>query len=72
MNDGALIDGVVRIDDLWSRKPEEGVDRYKNDTNRITMNGASPLKVVIGADEKGRSDVSFPKRGEGSVVGLMD
>ena len=72
VNDGALIDGVVRIDDLWGGEAEEGIDGDKNDTNGIAVNGASPLKVVISADEKGRSDIPFPKGREGSIIGLMN
>ena len=72
MNDGALIDRMIRIDDLRGGKPEEGIDGNKDDTNGITVNGTSPLKVMICSDEEGRSNVSFPKRGERTVVGLMD
>ena len=72
MNDGTLIDRVVRVDDLRRVKPEEGIDGDKNNANGIGVNGASPLKVMIGADEKGRSNVTFPKGGEGAIIGLMD
>ena len=72
MNDGALIDRVVRVDNLWGGKPEEGIDGDKDDANGITMNGASPLKVMVGSDEEGRSDISFPEGGERTIIGLMD
>ena len=72
MNDGALIDRVVRIDDLWGRKSEEGIDGNEDDADGVIMNGTPPLKMVISANEEGGSDVSFPKRREGTIVGLMD
>ena len=72
MYDGALIDGVIRIDHLGRGESEEGVDGDENDANRIAVNGTSPLKVMVGADEKGGSNISFPERRKGSVVGLVD
>ena len=72
MNDGTLIDRVVRIDDLRGGEPEEGIDGDKNDTDGITMNGTSPLKVMICTDEEGGSNISLPKGREGSVIRLMD
>ena len=36
------------------------------------MNGASPLKVMVCADEEGWSNISFPKGREGSVIRLVD
>ena len=72
MYDGALIDGVVRIYDLWRGESEEGIDGNEDDTNGITVNRTSPLEVMISADEEGRSDVSFPERRKGSIVGLMN
>ena len=61
MYDGALIDGVVRIDYLGRGKPEEGVDGNEDDADGITMNGTPPLKVMIRSDEEGGSDITFPK-----------
>ena len=72
MHDGALIDGVVRINYLRGGKLEEGVYRDEDNANRITMNGTSPLKVMICSDKKGGLNVSFPKGGKGAVVGLMN
>ena len=72
MDDGALIDGVVRVDYLGRRESEEGIDGDKDNANGVTVNGTSPLKVMICADEKGGSDVSFPKRREGMIIGLMN
>ena len=72
MNNGALINGMVRIDDLWSRELKERVDGNKDYADGIIVNGTSPLKVVICGDGERGSDVAFPKRGEGTIVGLMD
>ena len=72
MYDGALVDGVVRVDYLGGGELEEGIDGNKDDANGITMNGTSPLKVMISANEEGGSDVSFPKRREGTIVGLVN
>ena len=72
MNDGALIDRMVRIDYLRGGEAEERIDGDENDANRVTMNGTSPLKVMICTKGEGRSDESFPERGEGAVIGLMD
>ena len=47
VNNGALINGVVRIDDLWSGETEERIDGNKNDADRIIMNGTSPLKIMV-------------------------
>ena len=72
MYDGALIDGVVRVYHLRGGEAEEGVDGDEDNANRITMNGTSPLKVMICSDEKGGSDISFPKGRERAIVGLMN
>ena len=72
MNDGALIDGVVRIYHLRGGEAEERIDGDEDNANRITMNGTPPLKVMICSDEEGGSDISFPKGGERAIVGLMD
>ena len=72
MNDGALINGVVKIDHLRSREAEEGIDGNEDDADGIIMNGAPPLEVMIRCDEKGGSDVSFPKGGKGTVIGLVN
>ena len=72
MNHGALIDGVVRVYYLRGGEAEEGIDGNENHANRITMNGTSPLKVMICSDEEGGSDISFPKGREGAIVGLMN
>ena len=47
MNDGTLIDGVVRIDDLRPRETKKGIDGNKDDTNGVVMNGAPPLEIVV-------------------------
>ena len=39
MNDGALVNGMIRVNYLRTRKPEEGVDGNKNDTNGVVVNG---------------------------------
>ena len=72
MYDGALIDGVVRVDYLGGGESEEGIDGNENNANGITMNGTSPLKVMIGAEKKGGSNISFPEGGEGTIIGLMN
>ena len=72
MDDGALIDGVVRIDNLRGGESKKGIDRDENDADGVTVNRASPLKVMICADEEGGSDMSFPEGREGAVVGLMN
>ena len=72
MHDGALIDGVVRIYDLWGRESEEGIDGNKDDANGITVNGTPPLKVVICAYEKGASNIPLPEGREGTVIGLVN
>ena len=72
MNDGALIDGVIRVYYLRGGEAEEGVNGNENHANGITMNGTSPLEVMIRCYEEGGSDISFPKGGEGAVVGLVD
>ena len=72
MYDGALIDGVVRIDDLRSGKAEERVNGNENDADGVVMNGASPLKIMICGEGERGSDEPFPKRGEGAVIWLMD
>ena len=71
MNDRALIDGVVRIDHLRGRKAEEGVDGNENNANRVVMNGASPLKMMICSDEERGSNISFPEGREWSVIRLV-
>ena len=72
MNDRALIDRMVRIDDLRRGESEEWVDGDEDDADGIAMNGTSPLKMMIGADEERWSNISFPKGGEGAIIGLMD
>ena len=72
MYDGALIDGVIRIDHLRGGEAEEGIDGNKDNANRITMNGTSPLKVMVCSDKEGWSNVSFPEGGEGAIVGLVN
>ena len=72
MYDGALINGVVRVDYLGRGESEEGIDGDKDNADGVTMNGTSPLKVMISTYEEGRSNVSFPERGEGTIVGLMN
>ena len=71
MYDGALIDGVVRVDYLRGGESKQGIDGDENDTDGVIMNGASPLKIMIHGEGKGGSDVSFPEGRERSVVGLM-
>ena len=72
MNDWALKDGMVRIDDLRSGESKKGIDGDEYDADGVTMNGASPLKVMISAEEERRSGVSFPKGREGAIVGLVN
>ena len=72
MNNGTLIDGVVRIDDLWSREAEERIDRNKDNTDWIIMNGTSPLKIMICSEGERRTNKSFPKRREGAIVRLVN
>ena len=72
MNDGALINGVIRIYNLRGGEAEEGIDGDEDDANGITVNGTPPLKVMIRCNEEGGSDISFPKGGKGAVVGLVD
>ena len=48
MNDGALINGVIRVYDLRSGEVEKGINGDEDDANGIVVNRASPLKVVIG------------------------
>ena len=72
MYDGALIDGVVRIDYLRGSEPKERVDGNEYDADWITMNGTPPLKVMIRSDEEGGSNISFPKRRKGAIIGLMN
>ena len=72
MDDGALIDGVVRINDLGAREAEEGIDGNKNDTDGIIVNGASPLKIMICSKGEGRMNKSFPKGREGAIIRLVD
>ena len=72
VNDGALINGVVRIYDLWSKETEERIDGDKDDTDGVMMNGTSPLEVVICCDGKGLSNKSFPEGRERTIVGLVN
>ena len=72
MDDGALINGVIRVDYLRRGEAEEGINGNEYDTNRITMNGTPPLKVMICSDEEGRLNISFPKGREGSIIGLVN
>ena len=50
MYDGALINGVVRVDHLGGGELEQGIYRNEDNANWVGMNGASPLKVMIGGD----------------------
>ena len=72
MDDGALINGVIRIYHLGGGKAKKGVDRDEDNADGILMTGASPLKMMIRSDEKRRSDVSFPEGGEGAIIRLMN
>ena len=72
MNDWALVNGVIRINHLGGGEAKEGIDGNEDDANWVIMNGASPLKMMISGDKKGGSNVSFPKRREGTIIGLMD
>ena len=72
MDDGALINGVIRIYHLGGGEAEKGIDRDEDNANGILMNGTSPLKVMIRSDEEWGSDISFPEGGEGAIVRLMD
>ena len=72
MDDGALINGVIRIYYLRGGEAKERIDGDENNADGILMNGAPPLKMMIRSDEEGGSDISFPERGEGTIIGLMD
>ena len=50
----------------------EGIDGEENDASRVEVTSASPLKVMFSSVEEGRTDETFPKCGEGSVIGLVD
>ena len=71
MYDGALINGVVRINHLRSGEAEERADGDEDNTNRVVMNGASPLEVVVRSDRERGPDISFPKGGEGHRLQLL-
>ena len=72
MYDGALIDGVVRVDYLWAGKVKKGIDGDENDADGVVMDGTPPLKVMVsGYGERG-VNVSFPEGRERSIIGLMD
>ena len=47
MNNGALVDGVVRVDHLRAREAEERVDGYENYADGVIVNGTPPLKIMI-------------------------
>ena len=72
MDDGALINGVIRIYHLGGREAKERIDGDEDDANGIRMNGASPLKMMIRSDEEWGSDISFPEGREGTIVRLVD
>ena len=72
MNDGALIDRMVRVYDLRGGESKEWINGNEDDADGITMDGTPPLKVMVRADKEGSSDISFPKGREGSVIGLMN
>ena len=72
MDDGALINGVIRIYHLRGGEAKKGVDRDEDNADGILMNGTSPLKVMIRSDEERGSDISFPKGREGAVIGLVN
>ena len=50
MYDGALINGVVRVDHLGGGEAKEGIDGNEDNANGIFVNGTPPLKVMIGGD----------------------
>ena len=72
VNNWALIDGMVRVYYLWSRESKKGIDGYEDNADGIIVNGTSPLEIVICCNRKGGSDITFPERREGSIIGLMD
>ena len=72
MDDGALIDGVIRIDDLWARESEEEINGNEDYADGVTVNGTSPLKVMICSEREGGMNKSFPKGREGAIVRLMN
>ena len=72
MYDGALIDGMIRIDDLRGGESKEGINRDEDDADGVTVNRAPPLEMMVCPDKKGGSDISFPEGRKGAVVGLMN
>ena len=50
VDDGALIDRVIRINYLRGGKPKERVDGDEDNKNGVGMNGTPPLEVVVGSD----------------------
>ena len=72
MDDGALIDRVIRVCYLRGGESEKRIDGDEDNANGIIMDGTSPLKMMIRSDEERGSDIPFPKRGKGTIVGLMN
>ena len=72
MDDGALINGVIRIYHLGGREAKERIDGDEDNADGILMNGTSPLEIMVHGDGERGSNVSFPKGGEVSVIGLMN
>ena len=72
MDDGALINGVIRVYHLGGGETKKGVDRDEDNANGILMNGAPPLKMMIRSDEEWGSDISFPEGREGTIERLVN
>ena len=72
VNLGATIHQVVRYYDLRGGVVEERVDGEKDDDQRETMRGASPLKDVFSSKKGGGGDDSLIKSGDGTIVGLVE
>ena len=70
--DGALIKGMVRVDNLRSGEAEKRVDGNEDYADGVVVNGTSPLKVMVCGGEKRGADGPFPKGRKGSVIGLVD
>ena len=50
MDDGALINGMIRINHLGGGEPEQRVNGDEYHTNGVGVNRTPPLKVVVGSD----------------------
>ena len=72
MNDGALINGVIRVYDLRSGEAEKGINGDEDDADGVIMNGASPLKIMVCGNGKGGSNISFPERRKWAIIGLVN